>query len=48
MESPHKTWKPNMCVWVWVCVCASPQPFRNRRLWHGRSGCALQCFWQTV
>ncbi len=21
MESPHKTWKPNMCVRV--CVCAS-------------------------
>ncbi len=21
MESPHKTWKPNMCVCVCVCVC---------------------------
>ncbi len=21
MESPHKTWKPNMCVRVCVCVC---------------------------
>ncbi len=20
MESPHKTWKPNMCVCVCVCV----------------------------
>ncbi len=23
MESPHKTWKPNMCVCVCVCVCVS-------------------------
>ncbi len=21
MESPHKTWKPNMCVCVCECVC---------------------------
>ncbi len=21
MESPHKTWEPNMCVCVCVCVC---------------------------
>ncbi len=21
MESPHKTWKPNMCARVCVCVC---------------------------
>ncbi len=27
MESPHKTWKPNMCVRVCVCVCVCARAY---------------------
>ncbi len=33
MESPHKTWKPNMCVCVCVCVFLSNSVYEHEVLY---------------